>query len=156
VSWIKHREQLVRDIASLRAAEAATASSDQLAGVRQHLEELVGRTVPRASAARTLGVSQTALDRWIRSGDVPAVMTPRGRDEVPLSALVELVQAVDRRRDELNPLASVLRSRRAQAEQSDASRLITRVDLADSPSGHRGAELRSLAYHRAVADRLDE
>jgi hypothetical protein len=154
MNWSSHREELIRDIARLRAAEASTPGTDQLASVRRHLEELVGRTVPRATAARVLGVSQTALDRWIRLGDVPAVTTPRGRDEVPLAVLVDLFQAAQQRLTEAHPLASVLRERRAQAEALDTRGLVTRRGR--TSHGHSRAELQGLAYHRAVGERLDE
>jgi hypothetical protein len=67
--------------------------------VRASVERAVGPTVGRAASARLLGVSQTALDRWIASGDVPVALTPGGRREVPLAALAELIDAVERQGD---------------------------------------------------------
>jgi hypothetical protein len=66
-------------------------------------------------------VSQTALDRRIEQGEVPVVMTARGRREVPLSALVELIEAVDEQRagKQARPVAAVMRERRADAERLD-------------------------------------
>ena len=152
---ITDREHLVHNILRLRRAERASSFSEDIAAVRADLERAVGSTVSRALSARLLGVSQTALDRRIGQGDVPVVMTARGRREVPLSALVELVEAVEAQRraaTEARPVTAVMRNRRADAERLD---LPTEVPGDRSRTGHGGAEARSLAYHRAVAQRLD-
>jgi hypothetical protein len=111
-------------------------------------------------AARLLGVSQTALDRWVASGDVPVLVTPTGRHELPLRWLVESIEAVQERRlshpDDRHPLGSVLRARHSEAKELSTSALLGRVDLRNADHAHRRAELYSLAYHRAVAQRLDE
>lgn len=151
---IADREQLIRNILRLRRAERGRPSSEDIVAVRADLERAVGSTVSRALSARLLGVSQTALDRRIEQGEVPVVMTARGRREVPLSALVELIEAVDEQRagEEARPVTAVMRERRADAERLDPQAAL----LGDEPrSGHRSAELRSLAYHRAVGQRLD-
>lgn len=160
MSVIAQKERTVRNLVRLRRAERACPGVAELAAVRIDLERTVGPTVTRAMAARLLSVSQTALDRWIDSGDVPAVLTPVGRHEVPLPALVDLVDAVEERRsygDERHPLAAVLRGRRAAAQRIDPERVPPRhYRRTRGEHGHRGAELRSVAYHRAVAERLDE
>ena len=148
---IANREQLVRNIVRLRRAERASSLSEDIAAVRADLERAVGSTVSRALSARLLGVSQTALDRWIGQGDIPVVMTARDRREVPLSALVELVEEVEAQLGE-RPVAAVIRNRRADAERLDADTILPGDRLR---TGHGTAEARSLAYHRAVAQRLD-
>jgi hypothetical protein len=60
----------------------------------------VGASVPKSRAARLLGVSTTALQRWIRSGRLPAVQRPRGREEVDAEALLHVLAEVRRLRDE--------------------------------------------------------
>jgi hypothetical protein len=124
------------------------------------LERAVGPSVARAAAARLLGVSQTALDRWISLGEIPVVETPTGRREVPLPALLDLLEAVEARRrtdGDRHALGAVLRERGARAAQLDARSLLPRGQVrAKRGSGHRAAELRALAYHRAVAQRLDD
>jgi hypothetical protein len=96
-------------------------------------------------------VSQTALDRWIANGDVPTVLTPQARREVPLPALLDLLDALDERRAERHPLAAVLRGRRTRA--ADPS---FRSNPPPDGAGHRGAAARGLSYHRAVANRIDD
>lgn len=147
------QETLIRDLARLRSV-LRRRHDDDVAAVDDDLSRAAGPSVRRAAAARLLGVSQTALDRWIASDDVPVVVTDRGRREVPSDALVELVDRVDRRRRDgaRHPLAEELKARRTRAEKIDVARLLPVED----PGGpHRGAELRALAYHRAVAQSLD-
>jgi hypothetical protein len=143
------REQLVGDLVRLRRAQRRHPTDEDLVAVRADLERAAGPTVGRAASARLLGVSQTALDRWIAVGDVPVVVAPSGRREVPLVCLLDLIEAVAAGVGERRPLAAALRARRAVAE---SHRVYERM----SGSGHRSAELRGLAYHRAVAEHLDD
>jgi hypothetical protein len=160
VGTIAERERLARNVIRLRRAEQASPGNTDVAEVRADLERAVGRTIPRATAARLLGISQTALDRWIAHGDIPVVVTPAGRREVPLAQLVELAAAVSERADsvdERHPLAAILRERRSIADDLDARSLFPRGRPRElDRGGHARADLRAFAYHRAVARRLDE
>lgn len=152
-------EQLVRELVRLRRAEVCARDTDVLAGVRSRLERALGRSVTRAVAARTLAISQTALGTWIERGEISTVMTPNGRRRVPLRELLELAAAVEEHREvspgDPYPLATVLRSRRETIERLDPERILPARYRQGDPEGHRRAELRGLAYHRAVAERLD-
>jgi len=147
---------MVEEILRLRRAEdlADPPLRGELRSVREFLEELAGPTVSRAQAARLLGVSQTALDRWIGKGEITAVVTPQGRREIPLSELIGLLEEIEQLGDRSSrPLASVIRERRRRsADDVNLDRLIPRRGR----RGHRVAELQALAYHRLVAERLDE
>jgi hypothetical protein len=138
--------QLVRAVVRVRRAHRRHPDDADIAAVRLDLERAAGPTLGRAATARLLGLSQTALDRWIAAGAVAAVLTPTGRREVPVAVVADLLDALaERPRDEHHPLAAILRAppsgpRRAPAAASD----------------HRAAELRALDYHRAVARRLDD
>lgn len=160
MSAVADKQRLIHNVVRLRRAEGTSPAIEDIAAVRTDLERRIGPTVTRAMAARLLGVSQTALDRWIGRGDIPAVINPRGRRDVPLNALLDLIEAVEERKrtsDDPHPLASVLRARRRKAERLDMRTILPpRYRQHMSPDGHRRAELRSLAYHRAVAQRLDE
>ena len=160
MSAVADKEQLVANVVRLRRVERVSPASEDLALVRADLERRIGHAVPRAMAARRLGISQPALDRWVGTGDIPTVITPRGRREVPLGALLELVDDLElhkqKQADDRHPLASVLRDRRRQAERLNPEALLPdRYLRSKGRHGHRAAELRSLAYHRAVAKRLD-
>jgi hypothetical protein len=162
MSAIAERERLIGDVARLRRAERTSSARTDIATVRANLEHMVGPTITRSIAARLLGVSQTALDRWVATGDVPVLITPTGRHELPLRWLVELIEAVGERRltdpADRHPLGSVLRARRSEAQRLDTSTLLGRAERGDGnrEGDHRRAELRGLAYHRAVGQRLDE
>jgi hypothetical protein len=145
----------LRWIERTRAAEVTDDLADLLADLRGDVQDLLPETVSRAMTARLLGITQTALDRWIASGDIAAVMTPTGRREVPLEQLVALLDEVEERRrlDGGRVVAAVMRDRRARATQLDPDELVPRRRR---PRTHRVAETRSLAYHRAVAARLDD
>lgn len=147
----------IEEILRLRRAErlADRALRAELRTVREFLEDIAGPTITRAEAARLLGLSQTALDRWIAKDEISSVITPLGRREIPLSELVELLEDVERVRGTgiRRPLAAVIRERRRRSSESvDLDRLLPRR----RPRTHRVPELQALAYHRLVAERLDE
>jgi hypothetical protein len=152
---IQDRERTLENISRLRRAEQQ-ARTPEVAMVREDLESQLGGTVPRSSAARLLGVSHTALNKWIASGDVPSVITKQGRKEVPIPPLLELRERVaEQRRSgrrKLHRLEPVMVEARRRAEQmrppvaAEASR--------QRAEPHRAPELRGLAYHRALAPRL--
>jgi hypothetical protein len=149
------RKRALENIASLRRAERRRPDPD-VAVVREDLEEELGGTVSRNLAAEVLGVSHTAFNRWVDAGDVPVVITPQGRREVPIPALLSLRERVEaergsgRRRS--HALESVMLEDRLKAERIRPG-LIAPEEL-ESADRHRISDLRGLAYHRAIAPRL--
>jgi hypothetical protein len=103
-----------------------------------------------------LGVSHTALNNWIASGDVPAVFSKQGRKEVPIPPLLDLEERVtDERRSgrrKLHTLEPIMVEARRRAKQVRAPTPGT--NSSRHSRAHRTAELRGLAYHRALAPRL--
>lgn len=152
---IHERERTLENIVQLRKAEQR-AGDPEIAAVREDLESQLGGTVPRSFAARQLGVSHTALNKWVASGDVPVVITRQGRKEVPIPALLELQERVaEQRRSgrrKLHTLEPVMIEERRQADRLRPQ--IEPSSSEDRRDPHRVAELRSLAYHRALAPRL--
>lgn len=149
-------QQLLGNIARLRRLQQRLPNEHDLAAVRADLERELGETVSRRGAARFLDVSHTALDRWIEGGDMPLVFTPEGRQRVPVGALLELKDRVAAGRVEghrqLHHLEPVMREDRERAERMRPYRYVS----PDNDSiGHGKAELRGLAYHRAIAGRLN-
>jgi hypothetical protein len=157
MSAIARKRELFENLLRLRRAMRDAPMSRDLAAVRVFLERELGPTVSQRLAAEILGVSHSGLARWIKTGDIPTVYTPAGRTEVPVNALLDLYEQVQherasgrRRRRVLEP---GIRQARARAQRLNPSRLLG--DTAAGPhDGHRRAELRGLAYHRAVADKL--
>ena len=139
-------------IARLRLVQARLPNDADIAAVRAELEAELGETVSQRLAARFLGVSHTALGRWIQSGDVPLVFSRQGRMEVPVPALLDLSDAIAAGDgSSAHPLERALTDRRDRAARISAA--------ADQPrglGGHEEAERRGLAYHRAVADQLTQ
>lgn len=150
---LKDRERIFGNIARLRRAERQTRNVD-IASVREDLEAEMGGTVSRNLAASLLGVSHTALNNWIAAGDVPVVITEHGRKEVPLPTLLDLYDRVGEERSSgkrrLHVLEPVMAEGRRRAE-----RMHPGVGLSERSDPHRRQELRSLAYHRVLARRLD-
>lgn len=111
----------------------------------------------RSLAARLLGVSHTALQRWIDAGDVPVVLTQSGRQEVPIPALIDLYEATEsvRRSGQrrLHVMEPTLAEGRARASTLDPSRLLPPAQEA-SADPHDRAERRNRAYHAAIARTL--
>ena len=159
MSVIERRKRLLRNIALLRRAERAAPGNPDIVAVRTALEEELGGTVSRRLAADFLGVSHAALARWIKAGDLALVHDAEGRPRVPVTELLSLHDAVTeernsgrRRRRVLEP---VMTEGRRRAEQTNFSELAPAdARPGETPGGHRRAERRSLAYHRAVARRL--
>ncbi len=154
MSVVDRREELFENILRLRRAARELPGNVDIAAVRAGLESELGETVSRRLAARVLGVSHTALQRWVAAGDVPVVYARSGRFEVPVAALLELREAVDADRAKgagRYPLAATI------ARQRDAAQAL-RVTDSDGPYGdqdpHDRGRARSLAYHRAVARQL--
>jgi hypothetical protein len=137
--------QLFENIVRLHRAERALPGNEDVLAVRTWLEGQLGSTVTRSQAAKLLGLSHTALQRWEKSGDLPLVVTPAGREEVPVGALVQLYEPA-------------MAEGRRRADRLDATRLAEpereAMLAAGSLDRHELAQLRSLAYHRAVAERL--
>jgi hypothetical protein len=149
--------ELVETILRLRTAErgAEPGARSTMADTRDLLERMVGPTIRPATAARAIGVSQTALNHWLDKGEIASVLTPSGRREIPLPELLDLIEhirAVDATTTQ-RPLTKVIRDRnRAAADLVDVDRLLPRR----GGRSHRAPELHALAYHRLIADRLDE
>jgi len=148
---VERRQELFENIVRLRRAGRQAPGSRDIAAVRVSLERELGETVSRRLAARVLGVSHTALERWTKAGDLPVVYSTKGRTEVPVPALLDLYEAVHSGRvgSPRYPLAqTMVRNRDA------AQRLSIHQPRSRGNAAHNRARARSLAYHHAVAARL--
>lgn len=152
---VERKERLLENIFRLRHAERVAPRVEDLVAVRSSLEEELGGTVSRRLAARFLGVSHTALQRWIRSGDLSLVFSRDGRSEIPVEELLRLREAVDEQRlvgNRSHVLEPDVVEGKRRAERLDPSRL---VPSGEGQAGHGRAERQSLAYHRALSKRLN-
>jgi hypothetical protein len=148
--------ETIHQILRLRRSERLTDGQVRadLAAVREFLEGSIGPTVRPAAAARALGVSHTGLNRWLDKNEIASVMTPEGRREIPVRELVGLIEDAEQLnvRGSRRPLAAVLNKRHRSAEEIDIDRLLP----PRRERGHRAAELQALAYHRLIAERMDD
>ncbi len=155
---IDRKQALFENIARLRRVERGLAPNRDLVAVRVALEEDLGETVSRRLAARLLGVSHAALDRWVEAGDVPLVPTLVGGMGVPVPALLDLREAVEAERAaghrSRHVLEPIMARGRERAELLDVHELMPENEA--SEGGHDRARRRSLAYHRALARGLGQ
>ena len=91
--------------AALAVRQAALEVGDErlrrrLRRAERLLREEMGGSVPKSVAAHMLGVSTTALARWVEAGKLPVVRRPAGRTEIAAEALLEVAGEVARLRDE--------------------------------------------------------
>jgi hypothetical protein len=150
---VNRKQELFQNVARLRRLGRKLPGDPDVAAVRLALESELGETVSRRLAARVLGVSHTALDRWIDGGDLPVVYSANGRAEVPVAGLLDMYEKVQADRDAAgNSRYSLTPTMRRQREAARELRLGDR-DGGDI-GGHHRASARSRAYHRAVAARL--
>jgi predicted transcriptional regulator len=155
---VAESRKLVDGIVRLRRAERIPAAAEDIAPVRRDLELRLGPTLSRSRTAQILGVSQTALDRWVRARQVPIVLTPHGRREVPRQFVVELREAID---ELLNAgqrrhlLAQALERRREAAAELGRGAGLGETAKRRGPAGHGTAARRGLAFHVLIAERLD-
>lgn len=145
----------IEDVIRIRTTQRALPLSRELATVRANLEERIGPTVSQRFAASALGVSHTAVQRWIASGDVPVVMNQRGRKEIPTRFLIDLAMKIDRdrgasgRRHLIEPVMTENRRRAERIRHRQADHRSRR-----SADPHARAVGLALEYHRAVADQI--
>jgi hypothetical protein len=153
VSVVDRKQALFGNIVRLRRVGRDLPGNADVLAVRRALERELGETVSRRLAARILGVSHTALDRWIKTGDLPLVYSVQGRVEVPVPALLDLYESVEADRavgDRRYVLAPTMARHRQAAQSLDLQSFQQDAERTD----HERASARSLAYHWAVARRL--
>ncbi|MBI2691274.1 MAG: hypothetical protein HYX29_04970 [Solirubrobacterales bacterium] len=147
--------RIFEDIARLRRVERELPENRDLWKVRDRLEREIGRTVSQRFAARAIGVSHTAIQRWIASGDIPTVYTPKGRIEVPLATVVDLSESVESAKSSAERKGHFLEP--ALQANRDRARQIKELSLGKQPISsvhrdpHDAAAERALAFHEAVA-----
>lgn len=149
------KPQIFRALVGLRRAGRRHPEDPDLAAARVLLEEELGPTVSRRLAAEVLGVSDSALRRWIARGDIPVVYTESGRTQIPVPALLDLYENVNAERASgrghvIEPFILAAQQRADRLPPGLLSDIEGRYD-----EGHRQPQLRSLAYHRALAKHLN-
>jgi hypothetical protein len=100
-------ERTIEHVVSLRRAGRAVADPRErrrLKQVERDLRRAIGVGVPKRRAAAVLGVSVTALDKWIARGRLPVVRRPgSSRTQIDADALVDLAEEATQAREEGQP-----------------------------------------------------
>jgi hypothetical protein len=151
VSARDRKLQLFKALVGLRRAGRRHPDDTDLAAARVLLQDELGPTVSRRLAAQLLGLSHTGLARWLDRGDIPVIYAEDGRVQVPVTTLLDLYQQVEAERDagRGHVLEPMMLTAQKRADRLPAGLL---ADL--DTDGHRQAQLRGLAYHRALANHL--
>ena len=108
---------------------------DELREIEVALRRQLGPAVPKRSAARLLGVSATALDRWIDRGCIPVVASAGSsrRLAVETVPLLELATTVRRLRRAGRTHALLSEALRDLGWKDRGRRLVLRFDVARLP-----------------------
>ena len=95
-------EELVQDLVDLKVARRSSRGkpAERMRLVEGRVCKRVGAGVPKAVAARVLGVSVPTVDKWVARGRIPTVLNGSGPRRVALSALVDLAARVEELRDQ--------------------------------------------------------
>jgi len=131
---------------------------EELRGVERSLNRQIGLAVPKRDAATLLGVSVTALDRYIDSGVLPAVASDTGRRlAVEAAPLLELATVVRRLRAQGRTRGVVSEATRRLGWRPRGARLVYAPELARLPRPNVSvAELEQHYRETTPADRLRE
>jgi hypothetical protein len=89
---------------ALAVRQARASASDERSRRRLQLAEVrlrneLGGSVPKSVAARVLGISGPALERWVDARRLPAVQRPGGREEIDAEVLLDLAVEVEALRE---------------------------------------------------------
>jgi len=137
---------LATSIVQLRYAIVKTRDSEARTALREvevRLRRALGPTIPKKKAAAVLGISVTALDRWVDRGFLPVVERPgSSRHELESRPFLELAAQVARLRLD----GVVTHGRVAPAVKrlgwrpNAAGRRVLRLDVAALPRPNISAE----------------
>lgn len=155
-------EQKIRHVVALRRVAEALPEGPERKRVRRVERELrreIGVGVPKRAAARTLGISVTALDRWVARGKLVQVHRPgSSRGEIDAWSLAVVATEVDRLREqggERGVVAAAIRALEAEGRLPRRMRpnehpLVLRRDFLRSTPEERLRELAGLMYAGGV------
>jgi hypothetical protein len=151
MSAVANKKRWFEQVVALRRAQRSAPGVREIPTVRAQIEEQIGSAVSMSLAAGILDVSEGAIRRWVRRGELPTVISEQGRTGIPVGALADLYERVAEQRSQGRK--HVIEPHMAAARRA-ADRMRVDVDFqVDDPHGRSLA--RALAYHQAVARKLN-
>lgn len=129
---------LLEPILSLRSAIQHThdpAVRADLRAAEASLRKTLGPRVPKRAAARLLGISVTALDRWVDRGCLPVVASPGGSKRLAIETgpLLDLATRVRLLRRQGRSRGVLSQAVRELGWRERGHRLVLRLDVAQLP-----------------------
>src|SRR5215217_2396269 len=95
-------EELVQNLVDLKVARRSSRGrpAERMRLVEGRVRQRVGAGVPKAVAARVLGVSVPTVEKWVARGRIPTILNGSGPPRIGVSALVDLAALVEELRDQ--------------------------------------------------------
>lgn len=138
------REQMLQGLLGLRKVRVLLPGNTDVERGIDGIKAALGDTVPQRTAARALGIKHPELSKLLTAGKLETADTSRGKSQVRVDSLLELIE---QRGEAVVELPS-WKQRRAEREQREAEQGGTH-DIAQI------MRMRRLAFHRALARNLD-
>lgn len=154
----KQQLQDLEQILKLRAIRGKLHGADRqvLDQVIESLQQQVGATINKQTAARLLDVSRQSLDRWINAGLLPAVRGPLkngrlSRQRIPRQALEELALEIGDLKNSGQRKALLADALRRLADELDSSE---KRATANSKAAKTGGKKKT--SHKSVAKKTNK
>lgn len=141
------RELMVQGLLGLRRVKQLLPGNPDVDRGIEGIGAALGETVSQRVAARSLGVKHPELSKLITAGKIETRDTSRGRSQVVVDGLLELIEE----RGEAPREEPSWKQRRAERERREAEHAGGDGDRDISQI----MRMRRLAYHRALARNLD-
>jgi hypothetical protein len=143
------REAMVHGLVGLRRVRGLLPSNPDVELGIKGIKAALGEAVSQRTAARALGIAHPELSKLITDGRLAVTDTSRGRSQVVVDSLVELIEQEGAAPREEPSWKQRRAKREAEAEAAAGEPSDKQAEL------QRIIRLRALAFHRALARNLD-
>jgi hypothetical protein len=144
----QQREAMLQGLVGLRRLRSQLPGNEDVTRAIEGIKAALGEAVPQRTAARALGISHPELSKLISAQKLAVADTSRGRGQVVVDSLVELIESAEIAPPE-PPTWKQRRARREAETEDGGATGDKQADLA------RIMKARALAFHRALARNLD-
>lgn len=144
----QQRETMLQGLVGLRRVRELLPGNEDVTIAIEGIKAALGDAVSQRTAARALGVSHPELSKLISAKRLEVADTSRGRGQVVVDSLVDLIESEGIEAPE-PPAWKQRRARREAAEKEEGVGTDKTADL------DRIMKMRALAFHRALARNID-